>query len=367
MTKQFKFSFNPRVITDLLGSQLVENVSIALAEQIKNSRDANAKKVTIKFEKDVIKIIDNGKGMSEEEVSSFWFNIGTTGKNGELDKLGGKGIGRLSLFTIGNSVDVITVHNKKQVNFHLEKSEIDKGKLNVNYELNPCNGKDKTVIIVKHLNEFLIDYDEIELNLENLFLDNTIEVELNFPKIENKHFLKTSEVIGRSLFVVDVIIRWENGKPVISYISKMNGIKNKNFESTNFEYEKDLEKILTDYEMQKIGEIKFNALYFYKGRTFLKIINKYNEISNKKLSQNYLSYNSGINIYRNSTKIFNFGKNDWLNLTHSRLNNSSNVDNELISGQIILDTRSEEYLIEKTNREGLKASKQFSGLKALMD
>lgn len=278
MTKQFKFSFNPRVITDLLGSQLVENVSIALAEQIKNSKDALAKKVTIKFEKDEIKIIDDGIGMTEEEVSKFWFNIGTESKKDKLEELGGKGIGRLSLFTIGDTVNVTTVHDNKMVNFNLEKSEIDKGNLNVDYNITPCSSNDKTEIIVKDLNEFLIDYDEIELNLENLFINsesgNKIKVDLIFPKRKAKHFLKTKDVIDRSLFMMNVIIDWENNIPIISYVARMNGIENDRFEDTEFKYIKELKEALINYDMQKVGRINFRMLYFYKGSKFLKVINR---------------------------------------------------------------------------------------------
>lgn len=64
-------------------------------------------------------------------------------------------------------------------------------------------------------------------------------------------------------------------------------------------------------------------------------------------------------------KIFNYGSNDWLKLTHKRLNDSSKIDNELISGRIILQPISELYIVEKTNREGFMKSTPYKGLVAI--
>ena len=65
-----------------LGERLVGKPHVALAELIKNSYDADATQVTIKFlpDKDRIEISDDGHGMTFNEFKNFWMRIGTTHK-----------------------------------------------------------------------------------------------------------------------------------------------------------------------------------------------------------------------------------------------------------------------------------------------
>ena len=62
-----------------LGERLVGKPHIALAELIKNSYDADATQVTVKFlpDKDCIEISDDGHGMTFDEFKNFWMRIGT--------------------------------------------------------------------------------------------------------------------------------------------------------------------------------------------------------------------------------------------------------------------------------------------------
>ena len=101
-----------------LGERLVGKPHIALAELIKNSYDADATEVTIKFlpNADRIEIIDNGHGMTFEEFKNFWMRIGTThkkekrqSKNLERPMTGSKGVGRLAVQFLARSLTIQTV------------------------------------------------------------------------------------------------------------------------------------------------------------------------------------------------------------------------------------------------------------------
>ena len=81
--KKAKFKVDSRLITQILGSEIIESHSIAFAEQIKNSKDANAAEVKIDFsnmKNDEIIIEDNGCGMSEKEVEKDWILLGNSDK-----------------------------------------------------------------------------------------------------------------------------------------------------------------------------------------------------------------------------------------------------------------------------------------------
>lgn len=99
-----------------LGERLVGKPHIALAELVKNSYDADAKEVAIKFlpHEDRIEIIDDGHGMTFQEFKDFWMRIGTTHKKGNLsrnyDRLmtGSKGVGRLAVQFLANRLTIKT-------------------------------------------------------------------------------------------------------------------------------------------------------------------------------------------------------------------------------------------------------------------
>lgn len=111
-----------------LGEKLVETVHLALAELVKNSFDADATEVKILFENDVsgkpiIKIIDNGIGMSFNAVQDYWMRIATTNKvKKDVSQIygrpltGAKGIGRFCCRRLGSHLQLITCgteHGKK--------------------------------------------------------------------------------------------------------------------------------------------------------------------------------------------------------------------------------------------------------------
>lgn len=105
-----------------LGEELISNEVVALIELVKNSYDADATHVLIRFTgplepgKGSIDVIDNGHGMELETVQSVWMEPATPSKRGQLrrtDKfkrrfLGEKGIGRFASSRLANELEVIT-------------------------------------------------------------------------------------------------------------------------------------------------------------------------------------------------------------------------------------------------------------------
>ena len=101
-----------------LGERLVGKPHVALAELIKNSYDADATEVTIKFlpNEDRIEVHDKGHGMTYEDFKNFWMRIGTTHKKGKKHSrnfgrpmTGSKGVGRLAVQFLANRLIIQTV------------------------------------------------------------------------------------------------------------------------------------------------------------------------------------------------------------------------------------------------------------------
>ena len=90
---------------------------------IKNSYDADATQVTIKFSPDEgwIEVNDNGHGMTFDEFKKFWMRIGTTHKKDSRSKnlgrqlTGSKGVGRLAVQFLANKLTIRTVPKEGSV------------------------------------------------------------------------------------------------------------------------------------------------------------------------------------------------------------------------------------------------------------
>lgn len=105
---KINFAVDSRLLREL-GSRLVGKPHIALAELIKNSYDADASQVVIVMRPDRIEIIDNGQGMTFDELRDRWMRIGTTQKASDQVSrrlhrplTGSKGVGRLAVQLLGN-------------------------------------------------------------------------------------------------------------------------------------------------------------------------------------------------------------------------------------------------------------------------
>ena len=107
-----------------LGLNLYSNVPAVLSEVVANSYDADAKKVNVEIEIDVdptasvVSIKDDGHGMTRADVNARFLNVGFERRRSGLalspggrSVMGRKGIGKLSLFSIANIVEVYTAHH----------------------------------------------------------------------------------------------------------------------------------------------------------------------------------------------------------------------------------------------------------------
>jgi len=117
-----------RLLT-MLGEQLIKNDRVALTELVKNSYDADATEVEIRFDnfgprlsrvpESRIVLTDNGVGMTLDVVRDHWLNPATDikarrKKSGQPKTAGGriiqgeKGIGRFAMFKLGSKVELVT-------------------------------------------------------------------------------------------------------------------------------------------------------------------------------------------------------------------------------------------------------------------
>lgn len=109
-------------LKSILGRDLIVNDYIAILELVKNSYDAYATLVDIRFEDDRIVISDNGKGMSLRDIKEKWLFVGFSAKRDGTEDIkrasfrsninrnyaGAKGIGRLSCDRLSRELTLMT-------------------------------------------------------------------------------------------------------------------------------------------------------------------------------------------------------------------------------------------------------------------
>lgn len=124
MTDTYKMTVDLNVL-DHLGINLYSNIAAVLTEAVANAWDADAEKVDIRLDPDAkwIEIADDGVGMSIEDMNEKYLRVGyrrredadgrVTAKGRPV--MGRKGLGKLSLFSIA---DIIEVHSAKNGEAH---------------------------------------------------------------------------------------------------------------------------------------------------------------------------------------------------------------------------------------------------------
>lgn len=397
MEKQ-NFKASARIILEI-GKESIESKIVALSEIVKNSYDAGAKKCQIivkedgsnisLIEKEIssIEIIDDGCGMTKEDLINKWLVIGTTSKK-ELKKqsenlkrvpIGEKGIGRFAANKLGNKITLIT----KKENHKCYKLEIDFNKFNteellenVSFDIVEVNEeklidkKHGTIIKIEELNEkwnyeeLSKVYDEI-LKLQSPFNNESDEFSIEFItpsdyKFTNK--LTAKEILNYSLWNCSVVIKpsEKNSNMKFSFTpyTQMKGFDNEN-KIVNFKHEYNSKRALNKINLDKfkIGEFKIRLFAFHRSYNILKMLG-----DKRNALKEYLDENGGVRIYRGGQRIYNYGtKNeDWLDLNIKRLNSpGTKLSKNILIGIIELNPRESEDLIEKTNREGFIENEAF--------
>ncbi len=118
----FGFKVSPRLLAPL-GIEQLQDPALAVLELIKNSWDADAKRVAVEVRQrastPTIVVKDNGSGMSREDFRDRWLVIGASYKRekpkSELSRpmIGEKGLGRLASYALGSCLSIESTSARK--------------------------------------------------------------------------------------------------------------------------------------------------------------------------------------------------------------------------------------------------------------
>lgn len=392
--KEIPVKFKPRARLLLqLGDQLIKNESIALVELVKNSYDADANKVDIYMENvddphnGVIIIYDDGYGMDAGTVEDVWMEPGSDFKTEKFTKrelspkykrlpIGEKGIGRFGVHKLGNQIEMTTKkEGSKEVYVKIDWSVFN----NYRYlEQVPV-----TIIERETPNLFKDGKTGTSIVISNLRKEWTRGVARNVKRtitalvspFESNDSFKAEFHVADKPGWFEGLLEWQDIKDYSLFHFKVtingNSIKEFKYEFIPWASMPKLsERIVTldseivnkfaeleDEDGRKfslgnfdIGDVVFEGYIFDRDSFVLRL-----GVSDKTGFKSYLNNNSGIRVFRDGLRVYDYGEpeNDWLGLDLRRVNQpTKRLSNNIILGAVYLKRNDSFDLIEKTNREG---------------
>lgn len=215
-------------VTNVLGN--VTSPFVVISELVKNGVDAGANAVTINIdtENSQVKIIDDGKGVTKEEIIELGIASESRKKRennlksptGEMF-LGSKGLAIFSAFSLGSKVRIKT----KNENNGAYIIEWDKGQKDFDYyEIDSHDGSEGTEILISGINfkEMLLLSSERELKKFKHISIRNFKKNINIPRII---LLKNSNYIDTDLKNIQDFSDDFTAKESFSYSRKENTLE----------------------------------------------------------------------------------------------------------------------------------------------
>jgi hypothetical protein len=339
-----RFSVDAGVI-DKLGRELVGRKETAVSELVKNSYDADAKKVDLIFiesdlEGGTLEITDDGSGMSRKELIDGFMKISSTDKvhnptspKYKRERAGRKGIGRFAVQRLGKRLTIISQKESSNVAIKVEidwnKYHGDQDLLTISNKIEEVSKKQEsgTTLLIHELRDkwtkssieriyryvsgliqpYPISKERKELEKERNVKTLDPGFKATLIKKEDKKLIpiadEQSMIYDYAVAVFEGMVD-SNGNGLISIVSK------------RFEIDEIIE-LGRDRDNPKkpfshLKNISFKAYYF---------IYKPEYIPSQQLRKivNLAQHSGGIRLYRNGFRVLPYGEfgDDWLELDES--------------------------------------------------
>ncbi|MBA4318694.1 MAG: ATP-binding protein, partial [Flavobacterium sp.] len=374
-----RFSVDAGVI-DRLGTELVARQETAVSELVKNAYDADAKKVTLKFENSdsiggTLFIEDDGLGMSRDQLVNGFMRISSTDKlrnplseKYERKRAGQKGIGRFAVQRLGEKLTITTQTLKDDfalvltINWNQYLGDIDLVNITNKIVTIPKRKEEGTTLKIEGLKDrwsqsaikriyryvsaiiqpFPLSDQEENINKNLDIIDPGFKTV--FKKTDNDKSIiiadESSMIYNHALAEIEGWID-KNGLGIYSVISKQLKIEEYG------EIGSDPDDMSEPFS--ELRKVRFKAYYYIYNKG---LIPKMHETSIKTLSKT----SGGIRLYRNGFRVLPYGepKNDWLKLDASANQRSFlpvHSNNNFFGFVELIDT--DKKFNETSSREGL--------------
>lgn len=383
MENSWGFSFAGRTI-DYFGSRAITSDTTAIFELIKNSRDANAKHITIHFkdfktERGEIDVYDDGDGMSIDDIKNKWMVIGTDSRLKDSKTKNGKpvwgemGIGRMACQKLGKEIKLISVKNNQ--------------KIEMTFDWERFNKSDVTVDKIKFLAK--------THNVRNVKCGLMLKIQKLKSKWDSKKIKELKDelsILISNEIIDDVIITVKVGSENGEIIGKnyvglyKNVLLNAPFRlKAKFDGEKLTVLILGQVGQQglweeqdvqpfaktNVGPFSVDLYHFPRspGKRKGTTLENYYEtrIGTEKL-ESFLRNYRGLYLYRDGAWMKPYGgDNDWLALEAGARQETSKIGIKQIYGQMNLSKKKNPMIQPASHRETLIDNHAFRDLKKITE
>lgn len=375
-------------LKDVVGRDLINDDNVAIIELIKNAKDANSRKVEVRFchvpshdSRPSLIIQDFGKGMTLDDLKTKWLNIAYSEKKNPGPRrrqmfAGNKGIGRFSCDRLGASLVLYTRVSRGD----LVRLEVDWKKFEVD-DINKRIEKVKTK--AETIDESLL---KKETKIEKLTKGTILHIKDLRSQWTEKKLLDLRKELERFLFdpsdqfAVQLNVTLHGAREDLS-----GPIENKIFDELGFR---------TTYitsTVDRIGQYIETELFHDSNRVFrVKELSPYKNLKNIKLTVYYLNQPAkaffkrqtgvasvefgSIFLFLNGFRVFPYGKDgdDWLGLDRRKAQGRTRFfgTRELVGFIEIIGNEDDLEVNEKTkipfkavsSREGLVENLPFTEL-----
>lgn len=385
-----------------IGEELISSDIVAVLELVKNSYDADASIVKIKFSGKVIaveqgskmmkrvlikdgasiRISDDGCGMTLNTIKEAWMEPATLIKKHKKTSpakarryTGEKGIGRFASAKLSEHLKILTrAENENEVvaNFDWEDFTNDDAYLDeveCTWEVKaPSKIERKGTIL--YLTQLNADWDEEKFRTLRIALSRLINpvapvedfsIKLMLPAELNEFsgLVDPPDSINKPDYKIKGNVD-SNGIAFLDYKSRN--------QTTPTLFSKDLSKLLKPIRLPNSGPFSFEFRIWDRETDSLKRLAKEIGSTTKNIRAD-LDDLAGISIYRDHFRVLPYGepKNDWLRLDLRRVNNPTlRISGNQIVGYISISLDKNPEFKDQSNREGIVESQAFNDLQELI-
>lgn len=415
-----KLRFRPRArIIRTIGDQLISGPEAAVIELVKNSYDADATSVTLKFFPPLqpgqgrITVQDNGHGMTLSDIQDKWMEPATTSKVGSRRSpgrgrvmMGYKGIGRFAAAKLGGRMALNSTTDRDGERQEVLIPELDWSIFNgdtylsdiaIDYYTEPASGPNGTLLEILDLNEawnepklnrLLLELRRLISPLEQAGSDDSFEIILDLSECT----ADTAGFDGRAIFGNSYSPETgASGHPEDMFrvqpfplltacdYELVGAYDNAGIFTGTFQNRRagtgpepvSLDVPLEDEE-EPCGSFEVRLFLFDREAETIKNNMRaagLGDLTAAKARQ-ILDEIAGVAIYRSGFRIRPYGDsdNDWLTLDRHRVQNPSlKIGHNQVAGYVTVQEQAATGLEERSSREGFEDNGAFRRLTRLVE